>query len=295
MPGTQSGHADSQSAARRWPAQRFPKQSRNWKSSAIESSGKNNLPRQWRVYRVYLPANKPASARIGNYYGRSVSCTPLPRPSSKHCTKPASPTFSPISAATTPHSSKAWPPRAPTVNPCRASSRARMRWSPLSAAHGYAQATGRAQAVIVHVECGTRALAGAIHNAAKGRVPVLIFAGTSPFTQEGELRGSRNEFIHWLQGCKRPARHRPPVHAVRQRNPYRRKREATGLSRDAVRQKRSSGPRLPYGRTRDPRAGSPTDNREPRLLARTAAFPRPGAVDRRPWPRASRTPGAPWL
>jgi acetolactate synthase I/II/III large subunit len=69
----------------------------------------------------------------------------------------------------------------------------------LSAAHGFAQATGRAQAVFVHVECGTQALAGAIHNAAKGRIPVLIFAGASPFTQEGELRGSRNEFIHWIQ------------------------------------------------------------------------------------------------
>ena len=69
----------------------------------------------------------------------------------------------------------------------------------LSAAHGYAQITGRAQAVVVHVECGTQSLAGAVHNAARGRVPVLIFAGTSPFTQEGEMRGSRNEFIHWIQ------------------------------------------------------------------------------------------------
>ena len=69
----------------------------------------------------------------------------------------------------------------------------------LSAAHGYAAVSGRAQAVLVHVECGTQALAGAVHNAAKGRVPVLIFAGTSPATQEGEARGSRNEFIHWIQ------------------------------------------------------------------------------------------------
>jgi acetolactate synthase I/II/III large subunit len=69
----------------------------------------------------------------------------------------------------------------------------------LSAAHGFAQVTGRAQAVLVHVECGTQALAGALHNAAKGRVPVLIFAGASPFTQEGEMRGSRNEFIQWIQ------------------------------------------------------------------------------------------------
>jgi len=69
----------------------------------------------------------------------------------------------------------------------------------LSAAHSFAQVSGRAQGVIVHVDCGTQALGGAIHNAAKSRVPVLIFAGSSPATQEGELRGSRNEFIHWIQ------------------------------------------------------------------------------------------------
>jgi acetolactate synthase-1/2/3 large subunit len=69
----------------------------------------------------------------------------------------------------------------------------------MTVAHGYAQASGRAQAVVVHVECGTQSLAGAVHNAAKGRVPVLVFAGMSPATLEGEVRGSRNEFIHWLQ------------------------------------------------------------------------------------------------
>ncbi|MCW2906026.1 MAG: acetolactate synthase, partial [Actinomycetia bacterium] len=66
----------------------------------------------------------------------------------------------------------------------------------LSAAHGYAQVSGEAQAVLVHVDCGTQNLGGAIHNAARGRVPVLIFAGLSPMTQEGELPGSRTEFIH---------------------------------------------------------------------------------------------------
>src|SRR6185295_13530635 len=53
--------------------------------------------------------------------------------------------------------------------------------------------------VLIHVDCGTQALAGAIHNVAKCRIPVLILAGASPYTQEGELPGSRNEFIHWLQ------------------------------------------------------------------------------------------------
>src|SRR6516225_10593060 len=69
----------------------------------------------------------------------------------------------------------------------------------LSAAQGYAQVSGEAQAVLVHVDCGTQNLGGAVHNAARGRVPVLIVAGLSPVTQEGELPGTRNEFIHWLQ------------------------------------------------------------------------------------------------
>jgi acetolactate synthase-1/2/3 large subunit len=69
----------------------------------------------------------------------------------------------------------------------------------LSAAQGFAQASGRAQAVLVHVECGTQSLAGAVHNAANGRAPVLIFAGVSPITQEGELTGTRNEYVQWIQ------------------------------------------------------------------------------------------------
>ena len=69
----------------------------------------------------------------------------------------------------------------------------------MSAAHGHAQVSGRAQAVVVHVDCGTQSLAGAVHNAARGRIPVLVFAGLSPYTQEGELKGSRNEFIQWIQ------------------------------------------------------------------------------------------------
>jgi acetolactate synthase-1/2/3 large subunit len=69
----------------------------------------------------------------------------------------------------------------------------------LTCAQGFVQISGRPQAVLVHVDCGTQAMAGAIHNVAKCRVPVLIFAGASPYTQEGELTGGRNEFIHWIQ------------------------------------------------------------------------------------------------
>ncbi|KAI5857494.1 acetolactate synthase [Durotheca rogersii] len=69
----------------------------------------------------------------------------------------------------------------------------------LSAASGFAQITGCPAAVLVHVECGTQGLAGAIHNVSKGRIPVIILAGTVPITMAGEIPGSRNEYIHWIQ------------------------------------------------------------------------------------------------
>lgn len=69
----------------------------------------------------------------------------------------------------------------------------------LSMADGYARLTGKPQCVIVHVDVGTQGLGAAIHNASCGRAPVLIFAGLSPFTLEGEMRGSRTEYIHWIQ------------------------------------------------------------------------------------------------
>jgi acetolactate synthase-1/2/3 large subunit len=68
-----------------------------------------------------------------------------------------------------------------------------------SAAHAYALVTGEPQAVLVHVDSGTLNLGGVVANAARGRAPVRILAGSAPFTIEGELPGGRNEFIHWLQ------------------------------------------------------------------------------------------------
>lgn len=66
-------------------------------------------------------------------------------------------------------------------------------------ADGYARLTSKPQCVIVHVDVGTQGLGAAVHNASCGRAPVLIFAGLSPFTIEGEMRGSRTEYIHWIQ------------------------------------------------------------------------------------------------
>ncbi|GBE85330.1 hypothetical protein SCP_0705170 [Sparassis crispa] len=64
----------------------------------------------------------------------------------------------------------------------------------LSAAQAFAQVARRPAAVIVHVDVGTQALAGAVHNVDKGQTPVIIFAGASPFTVDGELKGSKNEW-----------------------------------------------------------------------------------------------------
>lgn len=66
-------------------------------------------------------------------------------------------------------------------------------------ADGYARITGRPQAVFVHVDVGTQALGQGMHNASVGRVPVFIFAGLCPYTESGELLGSRTEYMHWLQ------------------------------------------------------------------------------------------------
>lgn len=69
----------------------------------------------------------------------------------------------------------------------------------LSMADGYARLTNKPQCVIIHVDVGTQGLGAAVHNASCGRAPVLIFAGLSPYTIEGEYRGSRTEYIHWIQ------------------------------------------------------------------------------------------------
>ncbi|KAL2427833.1 hypothetical protein ABEF91_005067 [Exophiala dermatitidis] len=69
----------------------------------------------------------------------------------------------------------------------------------LSMADGMARLTNKPQCVIVHVDVGTQGLAAAVHNASCGRAPVLIFAGLSPYTIDGEYRGSRTEYIHWIQ------------------------------------------------------------------------------------------------
>jgi len=65
-------------------------------------------------------------------------------------------------------------------------------------AHGYYLATGRPQAVMVHVTVGTANATCGVITAARGRAPVFLTAGRTPLTEEG-LPGSRDLYIHWAQ------------------------------------------------------------------------------------------------
>jgi acetolactate synthase-1/2/3 large subunit len=66
-------------------------------------------------------------------------------------------------------------------------------------AAGYALATGRGQGVLVHVDAGTANAAMALHNLFRARIPVLLMAGRSPHTLHGELPGSRDTYVHFVQ------------------------------------------------------------------------------------------------
>lgn len=66
-------------------------------------------------------------------------------------------------------------------------------------AAGYALATGLGQAVIVHVDAGTANAAMAMHNLFRSRIPVLLLAGRAPYTVRGDVRGSRDSYVHFVQ------------------------------------------------------------------------------------------------
>ena len=66
-------------------------------------------------------------------------------------------------------------------------------------AAGYAAITGRGQAVLVHVDAGTANAAMGMHNMFRGRLPVMLIAGKAPFTMRGEMPGSRDNYVHFVQ------------------------------------------------------------------------------------------------
>jgi acetolactate synthase-1/2/3 large subunit len=66
-------------------------------------------------------------------------------------------------------------------------------------AGGYAAMTGRGQAVLVHVDAGTANAAMGMHNLFRGRLPVFLMAGRAPYSLRGELTGSRDNYVHFVQ------------------------------------------------------------------------------------------------
>jgi acetolactate synthase I/II/III large subunit len=65
-------------------------------------------------------------------------------------------------------------------------------------AHGYTQATGRPQAVMVHTNVGLANAAIGALNAAYDQIPMILCSGRTPATEHGRL-GSRSNPINWGQ------------------------------------------------------------------------------------------------
>ncbi|HWA38215.1 MAG TPA: thiamine pyrophosphate-requiring protein [Burkholderiales bacterium] len=65
-------------------------------------------------------------------------------------------------------------------------------------AYGYTMATGRMQAVMVHVGLGTANALCGLFNAARQNIPMLFTAGRTPWTESG-APGARNNYINWAQ------------------------------------------------------------------------------------------------
>ena len=68
----------------------------------------------------------------------------------------------------------------------------------MAMAYGYTMVSGRAQAVVVHVNVGTANAMTGLFNAARGNIPMLLAAGRTPLTEQGP-KGSRTRFIQWAQ------------------------------------------------------------------------------------------------
>jgi acetolactate synthase-1/2/3 large subunit len=66
-------------------------------------------------------------------------------------------------------------------------------------AGGYAFATGRGQAVMLHVDVGTANAAMGLHNLLRSRLPAFVLAGKAPFSSHGERLGGRDSYVNYVQ------------------------------------------------------------------------------------------------
>jgi acetolactate synthase-1/2/3 large subunit len=65
----------------------------------------------------------------------------------------------------------------------------------LAAAHGYFMVRGRPQVVFVHADLGLQQVGGALHNAQRGRIGVILCSGKVP----SNIDKGRGNQVHWLQ------------------------------------------------------------------------------------------------
>lgn len=69
----------------------------------------------------------------------------------------------------------------------------------LTAAYGHFMVSRKPQAVILHVDNGTLNAGGAWTNAWHGNAGIVVLAGRAPWTTRGELTGSHDNVINYLQ------------------------------------------------------------------------------------------------
>jgi len=84
---------------------------------------------------------------------------------------------------------KALGKRAPDIILCLDESMA------LAAAHGYFMVSGKPQVVLVHADLGPQQVGGALHNAQRGRIGVVLCSGRVP----ANFEKNRTNQVHWLQ------------------------------------------------------------------------------------------------
>jgi acetolactate synthase I/II/III large subunit len=65
----------------------------------------------------------------------------------------------------------------------------------MAAAHGYFMISGKPQVVIVHTDVGIQQAGGAVHNAQRGRIGVVLCSGRAPSSIDS---GKTNQ-VHWFQ------------------------------------------------------------------------------------------------
>ena len=68
----------------------------------------------------------------------------------------------------------------------------------MAAAHGYFMVSGRPQVVIVHVDVGTQQVGGALHNAQRARVGVILCAGRAPISIDEDKQYGRRSRLGWI-------------------------------------------------------------------------------------------------